>query len=324
MTPKQTLFVQEYLVDANATQAAIRAGYSAKTASSLGERLLRNVDISEAIDKAMLERAARTGVTADRVVQELANLAFFDPADIYDADGALKPISDIPPSARSAIAGLEIAEIRDSDGLPVGRAVKLKLVDRLGALDELMRHLGQYQDKITMRGDAENPLTLLVKAIQGNSIRPVAIRDQARADAVRTEALLKSSAHKGLTGAAVRELASEARTRLRLGEGGYRRDHVRAFAQRVEVADDAIYIKGSKNVLLRNLVAAKGGKSAGIGVPGFIPKWRRRRDSNPRDLFGVCSFSKRVPSASRPRLRFPSYAEAGAVLQGILSSSTGK
>ena len=97
--------------------------------------------------------------------------------------------------------------------------------------------------------------------------------------------MLKSSAHKGLTGAAVRELASEARTRLRLGEGGYRRDHVRAFAQRVEVADDAIYIKGSKNVLLRNLVAAKGGKSAGIGVPGFIPKWRRRRDSNPRYRF---------------------------------------
>lgn len=68
--------------------------------------------------------------------------------------------------------------------------------------------------------------------------------------------------------------AAEARTRLRLGKGGYRREHVRAFAQRVEVADDAIYIKGSKSTLLRTLVATKGGKSAGIGVPGFIPKWR--------------------------------------------------
>ena len=105
--------------------------------------------------------------------------------------------------------------------------------------------------------------------------------------------MLKSSAHKGLTGAAVRELASEARTRLRLGEGGYRRDHVRAFAQRVEVADDAIYIKGSKNVLLRNLVAAKGGKSAGIGVPGFIPKWRRGGDSNPRYAFTHAAFRVR-------------------------------
>lgn len=89
-----------------------------------------------------------------------------------------------------------------------------------------------------------------------------AIRDQARADAVRAEAMLKSSAHEGLTGAAVRELAREARTRLRLEKGGYRREHVRAFAQRVEVADDAIYIKGNKNILLRTLVATKGGKSA--------------------------------------------------------------
>ena len=94
--------------------------------------------------------------------------------------------------------------------------------------------------------------------------------------------MLKSSAHQGLTGAAVREMASEARTRLRLGKGGYRREHVRAFAQRVEVADDAIYIKGNKTVLLKTLMATKGGKSAGIGVPGFIPKWRRGWDSNPR------------------------------------------
>ena len=80
----------------------------------------------------------------------------------------------------------------------------------------------------------------------------------------------------------MREMASEARTRLRLGKGGYRREHVRAFAQHVEVADDAIYIKGNKNVLLRTLVATGRGKTAGIGVPGFIPKWRREWDSNPR------------------------------------------
>ena len=93
----------------------------------------------------------------------------------------------------------------------------------------------------------------------------------------------------------MRELASEARTRLRLGKGGYRREHVRAFAQHVEVADDAIYIKGNRNVLLRTLVATKGGKTAGIGVPGFIPKWRKGRDSNPRYAINVCTRSRRVP-----------------------------
>lgn len=55
----------------------------------------------------------------------------------------------------------------------------------------------------------------------------------------------------------------------------YRREHVRAFAQRVEVADDATRIMGSKSTLLRTLIATKGGKSAGIGIPGFTPKWRR-------------------------------------------------
>jgi len=73
--------------------------------------------------------------------------------------------------------------------------------------------------------------------------------------------MLASSTHQHLTGDAVRELTIEARRRLRLGKGGYRREHVRAFAQRVEVADDAIYIKGNKNTLLRTLVATKGEKS---------------------------------------------------------------
>ncbi len=102
-----------------------------------------------------------------------------------------------------------------------------------------------------------------------------ALRAQARADAERTETMLASSTHQRLTEATVRELVSEARTRLRLGKGGYRREYVRAFAQHVEVANDAIYIKDSKSTLLRTLVATKGGKSAGTGVPGFIPKWRR-------------------------------------------------
>ncbi len=163
--------------------------------------------------------------------------------------------------------------------------------------------------------EADNRLKRLYDAIEAGSLDPAesslgeriagltALRDQARADATRIEAMLASSTHQRLTGAAVRELASEARTRLRLGKGGYRREHVRAFAQHVEVADDAIYIKGSKNVLLRTLVAAKGGKSAGIDVPGFIPKWRSGRDSNPRYAFDVYSLSRRAPSTTRPPLR---------------------
>ena len=181
------------------------------------------------------------------------------------------------------------------------------LASLLDRRQESVERRSQHITELNQRAaEADMRLKRLYEAIEAGSLDPAesalgeriagltAIRDQARADAVRTEAMLKSSAHKSLTGAAVRELASEARTGLRLEKGGYRRDHVRAFAQHVEVADDAIYINGSKNTLLRALIATKGGKSAGIGVPGFIPKWRRRRDSNPRDgspsapLAGVC------------------------------------
>ncbi len=181
------------------------------------------------------------------------------------------------------------------------------LASLLDRRQESVERRSQHITELNQRAaEADMWLKRLYEAIEAGSLDPAesalgeriagltAIRDQARADAVRTEAMLKSSAHKGLTGAAVRELASEARTGLRLETGGYRRDHVRAFAQHVEVADDAIYINGSKNTLLRALIATKGGKSAGIGVPGFIPKWRSGRDSNPRDGFppaplaGVC------------------------------------
>ncbi|TGY88810.1 recombinase family protein [Marinicauda algicola] len=109
-----------------------------------------------------------------------------------------------------------------------------------------------------------------------------AIRDQARIDAERAQAMLENSTHQAVTPATVRSLADTARRRIRLEGGGYRRDHLRALAQRVEVADREVRIMGSKNDLLRTLVAVQGGKSAGIGVPGLIPKWRRGRDSNPR------------------------------------------
>ncbi|MFD1034375.1 hypothetical protein ACFQ15_06895 [Sphingomonas hankookensis] len=80
----------------------------------------------------------------------------------------------------------------------------------------------------------------------------------------------------------VDRLSQAARERMRLDGGGYRRDHLRALAQRVEVGDDEVRIMGSKSDLLRTLVAAQGEKSAAIGVPSRGPKWRRGRDSNPR------------------------------------------
>jgi site-specific DNA recombinase len=108
------------------------------------------------------------------------------------------------------------------------------------------------------------------------------IRDQARADADRAQALLDSPGHSAITPTMIQGFVRRARERIRGTEGGYRRDHLRSLAQRVEVADDAIRIMGSKTELLRTLIAGQVRQSAAIGVPRGVPKWRRRRDSNPR------------------------------------------
>ena len=76
LTPKQQRFVGEYLIDLNATKAAIRAGYSKKTAKQQGARLLTNVDIQTVIQRAMDERSLRTGIKADRMIAELARIGF--------------------------------------------------------------------------------------------------------------------------------------------------------------------------------------------------------------------------------------------------------
>ena len=107
------------------------------------------------------------------------------------------------------------------------------------------------------------------------------IRDQARADAERAAGAL-DRAGPSITPQALKTFASQARRRMRTESGGYRRDHLRALAQRVEVDAKEVRIMGSKSVLLRTLVAASSAKSAVFGVPNFIPKWRARRDSNSR------------------------------------------
>src|SRR5687767_9470774 len=108
-----------------------------------------------------------------------------------------------------------------------------------------------------------------------------AIRDQARADAERAADRL-DRVGPSIKPRAVKTFASQARRRVRTESGGYRCDHLRALAQRIEVDAKAVRIMGSKSVLLRTLLAAPSAKTAGFGVPGFVPKWRARRDSNSR------------------------------------------
>jgi len=140
LTPKQARFVEEYLKDLNATQAAIRAGYSPRRADALGYENLRKPEIKDAIEVAQRERSARTGVTADRVVQEIARVAFSSLRDVMTwgpASVQVRPDGEITPEAAAAIA--EIAE--------TNTGVKVKLHNKVAALEQLAKHVGLYQDR---------------------------------------------------------------------------------------------------------------------------------------------------------------------------------
>jgi site-specific DNA recombinase len=107
-----------------------------------------------------------------------------------------------------------------------------------------------------------------------------AIRDQAKADADRAQAMLQNTGQKAVTPQMLRKFAATARERIRLEGGGYRRDHLRALAQRVEVADGEVRIMGSKSNLLQTLAAGAGTGTKLGAVPSFVPKWCTRQDSN--------------------------------------------
>lgn len=164
MTKKQKRFVEEYLIDLNATQAAIRAGYSPDTAKSIGSENLTKPDIQGHIARAMAERSRRTGVNADRVVMELAKIAFVNADDVIDAGTAT--IKD--GAAREDTAAIQSVKVKTfgEDGLER----EIKLADKLKALELLGKHLGMFKDKVELSGSLEtekNKLDDLIRQMRG-------------------------------------------------------------------------------------------------------------------------------------------------------------
>lgn len=171
LTPKQQRFVEEYLIDLNATQAAIRAGYSERTANEQGARLLANASVKEAIDAAKIDRSESTNITAERVLKEIATMAYYDPAELvgilraldddtelregegaiviegkrYGIQGIKSPLDILllPEGIRRAIVGW---------GWDKNQNFTLKLADKSKALDQLARHLSLYNDKLEVSG----------------------------------------------------------------------------------------------------------------------------------------------------------------------------
>lgn len=144
LTVKQRMFVEEYLIDLNATQAAIRAGYSAKTADQQGSRMLANVKVQQAIAERMAVRSKRTGVNQDRVVLELAKIAFVRMTDVVDSNGRIK--QDASEDDLSCIESIKYKESDNEYGGSVEREVKV--ASKLKALELLGKHLGMWNDKL--------------------------------------------------------------------------------------------------------------------------------------------------------------------------------
>jgi len=141
LTAKQSRFVEEYLVDLNATQAAIRAGYSEKTAKSQGQRLLTNVDVAKLLSEAQASRSDRVQIDADWVLTRLASEATADLADLYADDGALLPIKEWPLIWRQGlVAGMDVYE-EMVEGRKIGQTVKVKLSDRIKRIEMIGKHV---------------------------------------------------------------------------------------------------------------------------------------------------------------------------------------
>lgn len=162
LTDKQIMFVKEYLIDLNATQAAIRAGYSKKTAGKIGNENLTKPEIQAEIEKCMKAREKRTEVTQDRVVQELAAIAFAratDYAEVVNNSVKIKNTDQLEENQVRAIAGIK-------EG---ANGVEIKLNDKEKALELLGRHLGMFKDKVEVSGlnDEKSKLDDLIKQMRG-------------------------------------------------------------------------------------------------------------------------------------------------------------
>ncbi|MGJ5032280.1 terminase small subunit [Bradyrhizobium sp. HKCCYLS2038] len=156
LTPKQAAFVREYLIDLNATQAAVRAGYSPKTAGVISVELMTKPHVKAAIDAAIAERSERTGIDAAWLLNRLADEAEADLADIYSENGALKPVRDWPKIWRQGlVAGVEHIEVKDREGNATGDViVKIKISDRVKRLELIGKHVGvqAFLEKVEVAG----------------------------------------------------------------------------------------------------------------------------------------------------------------------------
>jgi phage terminase small subunit len=152
LTPKQARFVAEYLIDLNGKQAAIRAGYKPSRAEQTASELLRDRKVSEGVAAGKRRQLAAADVSAVRVLEELRRVALCDAGAFWTRGGALKRIDQLPPDARACLAGFEavIKNVAPDDD-KTDLVHKIKLWDKVKALELLGKHFGLFVEKIELK-----------------------------------------------------------------------------------------------------------------------------------------------------------------------------
>ena len=149
LTAKQQMFCDEYLIDLNATQAAIRAGYSTDTAGVIGCENLKKPNIRAYIDTKMAERSKRIGVSQDRVLIELARLGFVNASDVINMDKATV-LANASRDDTAAIQSVKVKTMTTDTGDMVER--EIKLYDKTKSLELIGKHIGMFKDKLEIEG----------------------------------------------------------------------------------------------------------------------------------------------------------------------------
>lgn len=160
LTEKQKRFCENYVVDFNATQAAIRVGYSKKTANEQAARLLAKVSVKNYVSELKGQLSETVQVTKEQLVSELKKVAFFDIRNIYNIDGALKNVKDFGDDEAAAIAGVDTYDtVEPGSGMILGKTQKVKLQNKIQAIERICKMLGYDAPvKQELKHHVEQPL----------------------------------------------------------------------------------------------------------------------------------------------------------------------
>lgn len=169
LTDKQKRFCEEYTIDFNGNQAAIRSGYSPKTAMEQASRLLTNVKVQEFIQKLQQKTSEKLNITKERVLNEYRKIAFSDVRNVLTDNGSLKSVSEIDDDTAGALAGIESFDEYSKDGTFLGTNRKIRLHNKLQALQDLGKHLGLFEKDNDQSKPVVNNIISLGEGVDPNA-----------------------------------------------------------------------------------------------------------------------------------------------------------